>query len=56
MNITLIGLSVPIILAGGKIVCIQCTAKSKRTGEQCKAPALRISKTHKCRVNAAKSP
>jgi hypothetical protein len=27
--------------AGGKIVCIRCSAKSKRTGEQCKAPAIR---------------
>ena len=27
--------------AGGKITCVRCTAKSKRSGEQCKKPALR---------------
>lgn len=44
-----------LILAAGKIRCVQCTAKSKRTGEQCKAPALRISKTKKCRIHGGKS-
>ncbi len=44
-----------LILAAGKIKCIQCTAKSKRTGRQCKAPALRISKTQKCRIHGGKS-
>jgi len=44
-----------LILAAGKIKCIQCTAKSKRTGQQCKAPALRISKTQKCRIHGGKS-
>lgn len=43
------------VLAGGRIICIQCTAKSKRTGQQCRAPALRISKTHKCRIHGGKS-
>lgn len=27
--------------AGGRIVCVRCSAKSKRTKEQCKAPAIR---------------
>lgn len=27
--------------AGGRIVCVRCSAKSKRTGMQCKAPAIR---------------
>jgi len=27
--------------AGGKVVCARCTAKSKRSGEQCKKPAMR---------------
>ena len=27
--------------AGGRIVCRRCTAKSKRSGEQCKKPAMR---------------
>jgi hypothetical protein len=30
-----------LITACGKIVCARCTAKSKRSGEQCKKPALR---------------
>jgi hypothetical protein len=30
-----------LITAGEKIVCARCAAKSKRTGEQCKKPALR---------------
>jgi len=28
-------------VAGGAIVCRQCRAKSKRTGVQCRAPAMR---------------
>jgi len=28
-------------IAGGSIVCRQCRAKSKRTGLQCRAPAMR---------------
>jgi hypothetical protein len=44
-----------IILAKGRITCIRCTAKSKRTGQQCGAPALRISKTQKCRIHGGKS-
>jgi hypothetical protein len=42
-------------LAGGRIKCLRCTAKSKRTGKQCGAPALRISKTQKCRIHGGKS-
>ena len=29
-----------LVTAGGKIVCVRCAAKSKRSGEQCKKPAL----------------
>jgi len=35
--------------AGGRITCIQCQAKSKRTKLQCRAPAIRgktVCKTH----------
>jgi hypothetical protein len=42
-------------LAGGRIKCLRCTAKSKRTGKQCGAPALRTSKTQKCRIHGGKS-
>jgi hypothetical protein len=31
----------PLVTAGGKIVCVRCAAKSKRSGEQCKKPAMR---------------
>jgi len=30
-----------LITAGGKIACARCAAKSKRSGEQCKKPAMR---------------
>ena len=30
-----------LVTAGGKITCRRCTALSKRSGEQCKKPALR---------------
>ena len=30
-----------LVTAGSKITCRRCTAMSKRTGEQCKKPALR---------------
>lgn len=30
-----------LVTGGGKILCRRCTAKSKRSGEQCKKPALR---------------
>ena len=29
-----------ITIAGGRITCAQCKARSKRTGDQCRAPAL----------------
>jgi hypothetical protein len=30
-----------LLTGGGKIICARCTAKSKRSGEQCKKPAMR---------------
>lgn len=41
------------LTAGGRIRCLQCSAKSKRTGHQCRAPASR-GKT-KCRFHGGKS-
>jgi hypothetical protein len=29
-----------IVLAGGRITCLRCTAKSKRTKHQCRGPAV----------------
>ena len=37
-----------ISLAGGRIRCLRCTAKTVRTGEQCGKPALKSSRTFKC--------
>jgi hypothetical protein len=39
--------------AGGRITCIQCSAKSKRTQQQCRAPAARGKS--KCRFHGAAS-
>jgi len=39
--------------AGGRITCLQCNAKSKRTGIQCRAPAAK-GKT-KCRFHGGAS-
>jgi len=41
--------------AGGNITCNRCTAKSKRSGEQCKKPALRTSRTQKCQFHGGRS-
>jgi hypothetical protein len=35
-------------LAGGRINCLRCTAKSVRSGNQCLKPALKSSRTQKC--------
>jgi hypothetical protein len=39
--------------AGGRITCLQCNAKSKRTGVQCRAPAAKGKK--KCRFHGGAS-
>jgi len=41
--------------AGGRVVCDRCTAKSKRTGQQCGRPALKVSKTQKCGSHGGRS-
>ena len=35
-------------LAGGRIRCLRCTAKSVRSGKQCAKPAMKSSRTQKC--------
>lgn len=45
--------NVTLLTAGGRIVCLQCYAKSKRTGIQCQAPAAK-GKT-KCRFHGGAS-
>ena len=37
-----------LVLAGGHIRCLRCTAMSKHTRLQCAKPALKISRTQKC--------
>ena len=37
-----------LVTAGGRIRCVRCTAMSKNTREQCRKPALKISRTRKC--------
>ena len=37
-----------VTLAGGRIRCLRCTAKSVRTGKQCAKPAMKSSRTQKC--------
>ncbi len=44
-----------LVTAGDKITCARCTAKSKRTGEQCKRPALKSSRTQKCQFHGGRS-
>ena len=34
--------------AGGRIRCLRCTAKSVRSGNQCRKPALKSSRTNRC--------
>ena len=40
--------------AGGRITCLRCTAMSKHTREQCRKPALKISKTQKCQFHGGR--
>ena len=44
-----------LVTAGNKITCARCTAKSKRSGEQCKKPALKTSRTQKCQFHGGRS-
>jgi hypothetical protein len=44
-----------LVTAGTKITCRRCTAMSKRSGEQCKKPALKSSRTQKCDFHGGRS-
>ncbi len=44
-----------LVTGGGKITCRRCTAMSKRSGEQCKKPALKSSRTQKCDFHGGRS-
>jgi hypothetical protein len=41
-------------IAGGKIKCRRCTARSKRSGSQCGRPASKGSKTQKCHMHGGR--
>ena len=40
-----------LVTAAGCITCLRCTAVSKKTREQCRKPALKISRTQKCQLH-----
>ena len=44
-----------LVTAGGRIFCVRCTAMSKNTREQCRKPALKISRTQKCQFHGGRS-
>ena len=46
---------IQVTLAGGRIRCLRCTARSVRSGEQCKKPAMKSSKTQKCTHHGGRS-
>ena len=41
-------------LAGGRIRCLRCTARSTRTKLQCGRPALKESRTQKCQFHGGR--
>lgn len=48
-------LEMRLTLAGGQIICRRCTARSSRTGQQCRRPALKLSRTAKCQFHGGRS-
>ena len=44
-----------VTLAGGRIRCLRCTARSTRTKQQCGRPALKESRTLKCQFHGGRS-
>ena len=51
----MISITLTLVTAGSKITCQRCTALSKRSGEQCKKPALKTSSTQKCEFHGGRS-
>jgi hypothetical protein len=43
-----------LVTAAGRITWLRCTAKSSRSGLQCKKPALKVSRTQKCGFHGGK--
>ena len=44
-----------LMTAGGKITCLRCTARSNRSGNQCRKPALKVSRTQKCQTQGGRN-
>ena len=44
-----------LMTAGGKITCLRCTARSNRSGNQCRKPALKVSRTQKCQTHGGRN-
>ena len=44
-----------LVTAGGRITCLRCTALSKNSREQCRKPALKISRSQKCQFHGGRS-
>ena len=49
------GYETHITLAGGRIRCLRCSAKSVRSGLQCAKPAMKSSRTQKCSHHGGRS-
>lgn len=43
-----------VLLAGGRIRCLRCSARSKRSGVQCGRPASKASKSQKCHMHGGR--
>lgn len=44
-----------LVTGGGRIRCLRCTARSRRTGLQCGRPAMKSSRGQKCRFHGGMS-
>ena len=49
------GKEIYLLTAGGRITCLRCTAKSTRSGFQCRRPALTTSRTQKCQYHGGRN-
>jgi hypothetical protein len=47
-------LNLSLLTGGGRIFCLRCTAKSKRSGLQCGRPASKGSKSQKCHMHGGR--
>lgn len=43
-----------VLLAGGRIRCLRCSARSKRSGVQCGRPASKASKSQTCHMHGGR--